>query len=40
MEQSLPPYRKQHVQTNAKALRAGFDAVPQDVVPAWPTVES
>jgi 2-oxoglutarate ferredoxin oxidoreductase subunit gamma len=40
MEESLPPYRSQHIQTNAKALRAGFDAVPQDVVPAWPTVES
>ncbi len=40
MEQSLPPYRKQHVQTNAKALGAGFDAVPQGVAPAWPAAES
>ena len=40
MEQSLPPYRKQHVQTNAKALRAGFDAAPLGAVPAWPAAES
>ena len=40
MEQSPPPYRKQHVQTNAKALRAGFDAAPQGAAPAWPGAES
>ncbi len=40
MEQSLPSYRKQHVQTNAKALRAGFDAAPQGAAPAWPGADS
>ncbi len=40
MEQSLPPYRKQHVQTNAKALRAGFDSAPQGAAPAWKAAES
>ncbi len=40
MEQSLPPYRKQHVQTNAKALRAGFDSAPQGAAPAWPAADS
>ncbi len=40
MEQSLPPYRKQHVQSNAKALRAGFDAAPQGAAPAWSEAES
>ncbi len=40
MEQSVPSYRKQHVQTNAKALRAGFDAAPQGAAPAWPGAES
>ena len=40
MEQSLPPYRRQHVQSNAKALRAGFDAAPQGAAPAWSEAES
>ena len=35
MEESLPPYRRQHAQTNAKALRSGFDCVPKGVAPAW-----
>ena len=35
MEQSLPPYRKQHAQMNAKALRTGFDCVPQGSARAW-----
>ena len=32
---SLPPYRQQHVDVNVAALRAGFDATPRDVAPAW-----
>jgi Pyruvate/2-oxoacid:ferredoxin oxidoreductase gamma subunit len=37
MEESLPPYRREHAPTNADALRAGHDAVPQGLVPAWCT---
>jgi Pyruvate/2-oxoacid:ferredoxin oxidoreductase gamma subunit len=33
--QSLPPYRTQHIELNQTALRAGFDAVARDLVPAW-----
>ena len=33
--QSLPPYRTQHIALNEAALRAGFDAVERDVIPAW-----
>lgn len=32
---SLPPYRKQLADVNVAALRAGFDAVPHDIAPAW-----
>ena len=32
---ALPPYRSQHIERNQRALRAGFDAVPRDAVPAW-----
>jgi Pyruvate/2-oxoacid:ferredoxin oxidoreductase gamma subunit len=32
---SLPPYRQQHVEVNVAALRAGFDATPRDIAPAW-----
>jgi len=32
---SLPPYRKQLVEVNVAALRAGFDAAPRSVAPAW-----
>jgi Pyruvate/2-oxoacid:ferredoxin oxidoreductase gamma subunit len=35
MEQSLPPYRRQHAPANTVALRAGFDAVPRATAPAW-----
>ena len=31
----LPPYRAQHAEANAAALRAGFDLVPEPVVEAW-----
>ena len=33
--ESLPPYRKQLVEVNVAALRAGFDAAPHGVAPAW-----
>jgi 2-oxoglutarate ferredoxin oxidoreductase subunit gamma len=33
--ESLPPYRKQLADVNIAALRAGFDAAPRDVDPAW-----
>jgi len=35
MRQSVPPYRRQHVDANERALRAGFGAVPPNVAPAW-----
>jgi 2-oxoglutarate ferredoxin oxidoreductase subunit gamma len=31
----LPPYRRQHVAINERALRAGHAAVPAVVAPAW-----
>ncbi len=36
---SLPARRAQHRETNERALRAGFDAVPRGVAPAWPSGE-
>jgi len=35
VSESLPAYRQQHVALNVAALRAGFEAVPRDVAPAW-----
>ena len=35
MEESLPPYRREHAPKNAEALRAGFDAAPRAVSLAW-----
>jgi Pyruvate/2-oxoacid:ferredoxin oxidoreductase gamma subunit len=35
---SLPSYRTQHVALNVAALRAGFDAAPPTLVPAWEEV--
>ena len=35
MEESLPPYRREHATRNAAALRAGFEAAPKDFAPAW-----
>jgi Pyruvate/2-oxoacid:ferredoxin oxidoreductase gamma subunit len=34
---SLPARRAQHRETNENALRAGYDAVPRGVAPAWPS---
>jgi 2-oxoglutarate ferredoxin oxidoreductase subunit gamma len=36
--ESLPPYRKNHVELNVSALQAGYDAAPQNAAPAWVTV--
>lgn len=35
MHDALPPYRRQHAETNEKALRAGFAAAPAGAAPAW-----
>ncbi len=35
MREALPPYRRQHAETNEKALRAGFAAAPAGAAPAW-----
>jgi len=35
MIDTLPPYRRQHAETNEKALRAGFAAAPAGAAPAW-----
>ena len=32
---SLPPYRRQHAESNERALRAGFAALPRGAAPAW-----
>ncbi len=39
MEQSLPPYRHQHLPKNLDALRAGFSEAPKDLPRAWATAE-
>ncbi len=31
----LPPYRRQHLESNEQALQAGFEAVPAGAAPAW-----
>jgi 2-oxoglutarate ferredoxin oxidoreductase subunit gamma len=35
MRDSVPPYRRQHLEANEKALRAGFELVPLGAAPAW-----
>lgn len=35
MVDALPPYRRQHAETNERALRAGFLAAPAGAAPAW-----
>jgi Pyruvate/2-oxoacid:ferredoxin oxidoreductase gamma subunit len=39
MRQAVPPYRKQHIEANAKALEVGFAALPQHGAVAWPARE-
>ena len=36
MEQSVPSYRSQHIEGNAKALAAGYEALSPGASPAWP----
>jgi Pyruvate/2-oxoacid:ferredoxin oxidoreductase gamma subunit len=35
LEEALPPYRREHLAPNARALAAGHAALPRDAVPAW-----
>lgn len=35
MHESVPAYRRQHLDVNERALRAGFSTVSTNVVPAW-----
>jgi Pyruvate/2-oxoacid:ferredoxin oxidoreductase gamma subunit len=35
MREAVPPYRQQHIEANAKALEAGFAALPALAAPAW-----
>jgi len=35
MRQSVPAYRRQHIEVNERALTAGFEAVDRLAVPAW-----
>ena len=35
MRQSIPPYRRQHVEANERAIRAGFESVEPLAAPAW-----
>jgi 2-oxoacid:acceptor oxidoreductase gamma subunit (pyruvate/2-ketoisovalerate family) len=40
MLESVPSYRRQHLELNERALRAGFDAVPEGVARAWGPAEA
>lgn len=35
MRECVPSYRREHVETNERALRAGFEALPRGAAPAW-----
>jgi Pyruvate/2-oxoacid:ferredoxin oxidoreductase gamma subunit len=35
MKESIPSYRRQHIEANERALRAGYDAVTAGLYPAW-----
>jgi len=35
MSDSLPPYRRQHLEANTAALRGGYEAVGEPRAPAW-----
>jgi 2-oxoglutarate ferredoxin oxidoreductase subunit gamma len=35
MRACVPSYRKQHIETNERALRAGFELAQEGVAPAW-----
>jgi 2-oxoacid:acceptor oxidoreductase gamma subunit (pyruvate/2-ketoisovalerate family) len=36
MEQSVPSYRRQHVEGNALALQSGYVGIGANIAPAWP----
>ena len=38
MKESIPSYRSQHIESNERALRAGYDAVTPGQYPAWQEV--
>ena len=40
MQESVPPYRRQHVEANEKALRAGYEAAAPGSAPAWAASEA
>ena len=40
MRESVPSYRRQHLELNERALRAGFDAAPAAAAPAWADEEA
>ena len=40
MRECVPAYRRQHVEMNERALRAGFASAPADVAPAWRAEEA
>jgi Pyruvate/2-oxoacid:ferredoxin oxidoreductase gamma subunit len=35
MRQSVPSYRTQHIATNERALRSGWELLPANSFPAW-----
>jgi Pyruvate/2-oxoacid:ferredoxin oxidoreductase gamma subunit len=38
MRESIPPYRRQHIENNEVAIRTGFDRAPRLAAPAWEVV--
>jgi Pyruvate/2-oxoacid:ferredoxin oxidoreductase gamma subunit len=40
MKQAVPPYREQHIASNAKALQVGYATLPPNGAPAWPAQET
>ena len=40
LRESLPPYRRQHVEANERALRAGFHHAAAGLAPAWAASEA
>lgn len=38
MRSTIPPYRRQHIEANERALLAGWDALPRGIQPAWAAV--
>ena len=40
MRESVPSYRRQHLELNERALRTGFDAVPGAAASAWAAEEA